>query len=289
MSGILPFVELALGLTEWGAAGHNASEGHNAEAAVGMFGGLGSLANGAAGLLGVAHGHGLLGLGGAHAAETAGLSAGAGAGVAAATGGLIGGAGGVALGSGMGHMAGAFFDGHVPEGVQSGLTWGGGAAGLVAGAACPALAPFIAGAGLVSHLGGLASHHLEEHGHTTAAEGVSTLGMAGSGALLGAGIGSVVPALGTAVGAGIGGGIGGLVGGAMGIFGDDAAGPNEGVGVDGHRVTEEEGMGMLGMAGGGALLGAGIGSIVPAVGTAIGAAAGGLIGGAAGLIGSLWD
>jgi hypothetical protein len=119
---------------------------------------------------------------------------------------------------------------------------------------------------------------------------IDVLGMGASGAALGAGIGSLVPAVGTAIGAGIGGGAGLVVGGAQAVFGNEAE-PNSGLEVPlvNTHITAQEGVGIAGMAGGGALTGAAIGSIVPALGTAIGAGAGALIGGAAGLIGSIWD
>ena len=102
---------------------------------------------------------------------------------------------GAGLGAGIsdwyGSMAGEPMNGTADGIVTGGLM----AAGGVAGAMCPALAPFMAGAGIIGHLSGMAAHSREEGGHTTLAEGTSTLGMMGSGAMLGAGIGSIVPAV----------------------------------------------------------------------------------------------
>lgn len=148
--------------------------------------------------------------------------------------------------------------------------------GGIAGAISPTLGLGIAGAGAASYLSGTVASRLEDQGHTTAAEGVSILGMGAAGASLGAGIAGAPGAL-------VGGGLGLVGGSAMSLLGDEAAdSPRVHIPGTSKSISAEEGVGIAGMAGGGALLGT---AICPGIGTAIGAGVGAL----GGLVMSLFD
>jgi len=159
---------------------------------------------------------------------------------------------------------------------QTAMTGGLAAAGGIAGALNPMLGLGIAGAGAASYLSGTTASYLEEQGRTTEAEGVSILGMGAAGASLGAGIAGPAGAL-------AGGGVGLIAGSAMSLLGDEAS-DSARVQVPGlgTSISAEEGVGIGGMAAGGALLGT---MVAPGIGTAIGAGIGGLVG----LGMSLWD
>jgi hypothetical protein len=151
-----------------------------------------------------------------------------------------------------------------------------GALGGIGGAIMPSLGLGMLGAGAAGYLSGTTASWLEDQGRTTEAEAVSILGMGASGASIGAGIGGLA-------GAGIGGALGLIGGSAMSLFGDESSTSSR-VEVPGlgTSISAEEGVGIGGMAAGGALLGT---MICPGLGTAIGGGIGGLVG----LGASLWD
>jgi hypothetical protein len=166
--------------------------------------------------------------------------------------------------------------GHEQESYDTEMTMGLMGAGGVAGALNPALGLGLAGAGAASYLSGTMASRLEDQGRTTEAEAVSILGMGASGASIGGSVAGIPGAL-------VGGGIGLAAGGVASLLGDESA-DSARVNIPGtsRSISAEEGVGIAGMAGGGALIGT---AICPGIGTAVGAGVGAL----GGLVMSLFD
>jgi len=210
----------------------------------------------------------------------------AGSGMAAASGGMAGAGAGLGMAAGITDSMAVLRGEEMSDGAEMGLTGTLGLAGGALGAARPDTLPWLAAGGLTSSVAGMAARDFDASGDHALAAGAGIVGMGGAGMGIGGGIGEAIggPA-GGVLGATIGGAVGLTAGSVMEIANEDA--PEERIASvsDDHGITGGEAMGVLGMAGAGAL----IGSVVPAVGTAVGAGVGAAIGGIGALAAAFWD